>query len=67
MRKINRILKQNHSILEELNPEGKTTTYKSKLEKQGFNFNYYTKYLHHPNRKSLLFLLRSGLCRTGEQ
>lgn len=42
MRKINRILKHNHSILEELNPEEKTTTYKSVLEKQGFNFNYYT-------------------------
>jgi len=42
MRKINRILKLNHSILEELNPEEKTTTYKSTLEKQGFNFNYYT-------------------------
>ncbi len=42
MRKINRILKQNHSILEELNPEEKTTAYKSVLEKQGFNFNYYT-------------------------
>ena len=42
MRKINRILKRNHTILEELNPEEKTTTYKSMLEKQGFNFNYYT-------------------------
>lgn len=42
MRKINRILKKNHNILETLNPEEKTTTYKSTLEKQGFNFNYYT-------------------------
>ena len=42
MRKVNRILKQNHSILEELNPEEKTTTFKSTLEKRGFNFNYYT-------------------------
>lgn len=42
MRKINRILKSNHSILEELNPEEKTTTFKSVLEKRGFNFNYYT-------------------------
>ena len=42
MRKINRILKKNHSILEELNPEEKTTTFKGTLEKRGFNFNYYT-------------------------
>lgn len=42
MRKINRILKKNHAILEELNPEEKTTTFKSKLVKAGFNFNYYT-------------------------
>ena len=42
MRKINRILKLNHSILEKLNPGEKTTTYKSTLEKQGLNFNYYT-------------------------
>lgn len=42
MRKINRILKNNHSILEELNPEEKGITYKSKLKKQGFNFSYFT-------------------------
>ncbi len=42
MRKINRILKKNHKLLEELNPDGKTTTYKSVMEKQGFNFDYYT-------------------------
>lgn len=42
MRKINRILKTNHSILEELNPNEKTTTFKGVLEKQGFNFNYFT-------------------------
>ena len=42
IRKINRILKKNHAILEELNPEDKTTTLKSILEKKGFNFEYYT-------------------------
>lgn len=42
IRKVNRILKKNHSILEELNPEEKTTTLKIILEKQGFNFDYYT-------------------------
>lgn len=42
MRKINRILRNNHSILEELNPDEKTTTYKSTLIKRGFNFTYFT-------------------------
>lgn len=42
MRKINRILKKNHAILEELNPEEKTTTFRSVLDKLGFNFDYYT-------------------------
>ena len=42
IRKINRILKKNHSILEELNPEGKKTVFKNTLEKNGFSFNYFT-------------------------
>lgn len=42
MRKINRILKKNHAILEELNPVEKSTTFKSILEKQEFNFKYHT-------------------------
>lgn len=42
MRKINRILKINHAILEELNPEEKSTTFKSILEKKGFDFRFYT-------------------------
>ena len=42
MRKINRILKKNYSILEKLNPEDKTTTHKSILDRDGFNFNHFT-------------------------
>ena len=42
MRKINRILKKNHSILKELNGNEKSTTYKSIMLKQGFNFTYFT-------------------------
>ena len=42
IRKINRLLKKNYLILEELNPGEKTTTFKSVMEKQGFNFNYHT-------------------------
>lgn len=42
IRKINRILKKNHSVLENLNQSGKTTLYKSALEKKGYNFKYFT-------------------------
>lgn len=42
MRKINRILKKNHTILKELNPNEKTTIWKSTLEKRGFSFSFYT-------------------------
>ncbi|SHJ91323.1 hypothetical protein SAMN05444280_1402 [Tangfeifania diversioriginum] len=42
IRKINRILKKNHSVLEKHNQSGKTTLYKSVLEKNGYNFKYFT-------------------------
>lgn len=60
MRKINRILKKNHSILEELNPEEKTTIYKSRLEKKGFNFNYYTNIYTTKNGKEYFFCYDQG-------
>ena len=42
VRNINRILKANLRILEEMNPNGKTTTTKDKMINNGFNFKYYT-------------------------
>lgn len=42
MRRINRTLKKNHNILSELNPDGKSTTWKKALDKRGFCFSYYT-------------------------
>ena len=42
IRKVNRILKHNHAILEQLNPKNKTTTFRSSLEKLGFSFAYFT-------------------------
>jgi predicted nucleic acid-binding Zn ribbon protein len=42
MKKINKILKINHSILASLNPEGKTKVSKKKLLSRGFNFDYFT-------------------------
>lgn len=42
VRSINRILSNNHRILSELNPQDKSKTHRNKLEKRGFNFNFYT-------------------------
>ena len=42
MRSINRELKKNHSLLEELNPGEKTIVLKSVLDKKGFSFKYHT-------------------------
>ncbi|MFP2997957.1 hypothetical protein ABN763_18745 [Spongiivirga sp. MCCC 1A20706] len=42
IRNINNRLRKNWRILEELNPDGKTKTTKSKLIGKGFDFNYFT-------------------------
>lgn len=42
VRKINRKLKKNRSILQKMNPEGKTTTHRDQLLKSGFDFDYHT-------------------------
>ena len=42
IRNINNILKNNHRILTELNPEGKTKISRKKLVLKGFNFDYFT-------------------------
>ena len=42
VRNINNQLRKNYRILEELNPEGKSKTSKSKLISKGFNFEYIT-------------------------
>lgn len=42
VRNINNRLRKNYRILEELNPDKKTTTSKSKLQAKGFDFNYFT-------------------------
>ncbi|MFN5182159.1 MAG: hypothetical protein ACK5D5_03940 [Bacteroidota bacterium] len=45
VRNINRILKKNRRILEELNPSGKAKVSRQKLNEVGFNFNYFTNIL----------------------
>lgn len=42
MRNINNRLRKNYRILEKLNPEEKTRTTKAKLDRAGFDYNYFT-------------------------
>jgi hypothetical protein len=42
VRNINNILRRNRRIIEEMTPEGKAKTTKSKLLEKGFDFTYYT-------------------------
>lgn len=42
VRNINNILRRNRRILQQLNPTGETKTTCKKLNKLGFNFNYFT-------------------------
>jgi predicted nucleic acid-binding Zn ribbon protein len=62
MRKINRILKKNHAILEENNPTDKSTTFKSTLEKQGFDFRFYTNTYTTKTGRIYYFCYDQGYC-----
>ncbi len=42
VRGINQILRKNRSILEELNPKGKSKATKELLQEKGFRFSYFT-------------------------
>jgi hypothetical protein len=42
MRNVNRILRKNRKLLDNLNPDGKTKIHQNKLLAKGFNFNYFT-------------------------
>lgn len=42
VRKINRILRKNRTILQQLNPDGKAKTHRDQLLKAGFDFSYHT-------------------------
>ncbi len=42
LRNVNNQLRKNYRILEELNPEGKSKTTRSKLQAKGFSFEYFT-------------------------
>lgn len=42
IRKVNRVLKKNRTIMQKLNPDGKTTTHRDQLLKAGFDFDFHT-------------------------
>lgn len=42
VRRVNRILRSNHRVLHELNPDDKTKVRGNKLRKLGFDFDYFT-------------------------
>ena len=42
VRNVHNVLRRNRRILEELNPNGKSKTTRSKLTERGFDFNYHT-------------------------
>lgn len=42
IKNINNTLRKNRRILQELNPDGKVTTHKSKLDLKGFSYQYHT-------------------------
>ena len=60
MRKINRLLKKNHSILKELNPDEKTTAFRGMLEKHGFSFDYFTHIYTTRNGRVYYFVYDQG-------
>ena len=60
VRNINRILKKNRRILEQLNPDGKAKTHRNKLNELGFNFNYFTNILKTQKGATYFFCYEYG-------
>ena len=65
MRTVNRRLKKNHSILVQLNPDGKTTTHREKLLKAGFDFDYCTNTYTTKDQKEYRFCYDQGYLHLG--
>lgn len=53
VRNINNALRRNRRILAQLNPAGKITVHKNKLQAQGFNFTYCTH--HYTTKKGVVY------------
>lgn len=60
IRNINNRLKKNYRILDELNPEGKSKTTKTRLLDKGFDFEYFTNIYQTKNGNTYYFLYDLG-------
>lgn len=60
---VNFVLRKNRKILEELNPEGKTTVHLQKLIDKGFNFKYMTNIYETKAGKRYIFCYEYGYLR----
>lgn len=60
MRKVNRTLRKNRSILSKLNPQGKSKTSKKILIQNGFDFSYHTNTYVTKNGKTYYFCYEQG-------
>ena len=65
IRKINRRLVKNRSILGQLNPDGKTKKHKDQLIKEGFNFDYHTHTYITKEKKTYYFCYDEGYLMLG--
>lgn len=57
---VNKILKNNHKILTDLNPEGKTKVSRKKLVAKGFNFDYFTSIYNTQKGTTYFFCYEQG-------
>lgn len=65
MRKVNRILSKNRSILEGLNPRETTKVSKKRMISEGFNFDYFTNVYTTKNGKTYHFCYDQGYLDLG--
>lgn len=60
LRRINRKLKRNRSILESLNPNGKLKTHQERLIKEGFDFDFFTNVYTTKDQREYRFCYEQG-------
>lgn len=60
VRPINAILRKNRSILQQLNPTGKTNVHADTLRKAGFKFDYHTHHLTTQKGSTYVFCYEHG-------
>jgi hypothetical protein len=60
MKRVNGALRRNRTILQEINPEGKTSVSRMKLRNLGFNFDYYTSTYTNKEGRTYFFCYEQG-------